>query len=203
MNTVIVATKNKHKVDEMAALLCGGAEALELVTMREAGFDCDIEEDGETFEENALIKAREVCRISGKPAIADDSGLAVDALGGEPGIYSARYASDNGENASDEANIEKLLENMKSIPGPERTARFVSAVALVLPDGREFCAVGTCEGLITREKRGNGGFGYDPIFFCPQFSKTFGEISAEEKNSISHRNRAVMQLREKISGIEF
>lgn len=200
--TIIVATKNAHKVTEMAALLCGDGD-FELVTMRDAGLDIEIEENGKTFEENAKIKAREVCRLTGKPAIADDSGLSVDVLGGEPGIYSARYASDGPENAPDAANNAKLLEKLKDIPGPERTARFVSAVALVLPDGREFCAIGTCEGLITREERGNGGFGYDPLFFCPAFSRTFGEISAEEKNSVSHRNRACLKLKEIISDIEF
>ena len=200
--TIIVATKNAHKVTEMSALLCTSGD-IELITMRDAGLDIEIEENGKTFEENAKIKAREVCRLTGKPAIADDSGLAVDVLGGAPGIYSARYASTDSGNASDEANNEKLLENLKDIPGPERTARFVSAVALVLPDGREYCAIGTCEGLITREARGNGGFGYDPLFFCPAFSKTFGELTAEEKNSISHRNRACLKLKEIISDIEF
>jgi non-canonical purine NTP pyrophosphatase (RdgB/HAM1 family) len=202
MNTVIVATKNAHKVSEMAALL-DGVKNIRLITMKDAGLDCEIEENGKTFKENALIKAREVCRLTGKPAIADDSGLSVDALGGAPGIYSARYASEDGLNASDEANIEKLLENLKEIPGNERTARFVSAVALVFPDGREYCTLGVCEGLITREKRGDGGFGYDPVFFYPAFSKTFGEMTAEEKNSISHRNRAVAQLKEIIKEIDF
>ena len=202
MNTVTVATKNAHKVSEMAALL-DGVKNIRLITMKDAGLDCEIEENGKTFKENALIKAREVCRLTGKPAIADDSGLSVDALGGAPGIYSARYASEDGLNASDEANIEKLLENLKEIPGNERTARFVSAVALVFPDGREYCTLGVCEGLITREKRGDGGFGYDPVFFYPTFSKTFGEMTAEEKNSISHRNRAVAQLKEIIKEIDF
>ena len=202
MNTVIVATKNAHKVSEMAALL-DGVKNIRLITMKDAGLDCEIEENGKTFKENALIKAREVCRLTGKPAIADDSGLSVDALGGAPGIYSARYASEDGLNASDEANIEKLLENLKEIPGSERTARFVSAVALVFPDGREYCTLGVCEGLITREKRGDGGFGYDPVFFYPAFSKTFGEMTAEEKNSISHRNRAVARLKEIIKEIDF
>lgn len=193
-NTVIVATKNAHKLSEMAALLDGVCD-IELKSMKDIGLDIEIEENGTTFEENAKIKAREVCRITGKPAIADDSGLCVDFLSGEPGIYSARYASENGENASDDANNRKLLEKLKGVPESDRTARFVSAVALVLPDGRELCAIGTCEGIIMREERGNGGFGYDPLFFCPEFAKTFGELTAEEKNSVSHRNRACLQMR--------
>lgn len=200
--TIIVATKNAHKVEEMSAMLSDLGD-IELVTMKNAGLDEEIEENGTTFMENALIKARFVCKALGKPALADDSGLCVDALGGEPGVYSARYASENGENSSDEANNEKLLSKLAEIPGNERTARFVSALALVFPDGREICATGICEGLITREKRGEGGFGYDPLFFCPEFSKTFGEISPEEKNSISHRNRAMLQLREKLKNTEY
>jgi XTP/dITP diphosphohydrolase len=195
--TIIVATKNAHKVAEMSAMLGD----IELVTMKDAGLDCEIEENGATFMENALIKARFVCNALGKPALADDSGLCVDALGGEPGVLSARYASEDGQNASDEANNEKLLNKLVGVPGGERTARFVSALALVFPDGREICATGICEGLIAREARGESGFGYDPLFFSPEFSKTFGEISAEEKNSISHRNRAIMQLREKLKNI--
>lgn len=191
---IVVATKNAHKVAEMASLL-SGLDGLELVTMKDAGLDCDIPETGATFEENAKIKAREVCRLTGCPALADDSGLSVDALNGAPGVYSARYASENGENASDEANIEKLLDNLRRVPSGERTARFVSALALVLPDGREYGTVGCCEGHITGEVRGTGGFGYDPVFFCPAFARTFGEMTAEEKNSVSHRHRSVLQLR--------
>ncbi len=201
MNTVIVATKNAHKVFEMAEILKD--TQLSLVTMTEAGVEGEIEETGKTFEENAKIKARTVAKITGKPALADDSGLSVDALGGEPGIYSARYASIDGNNATDDKNIDKLLENMKAIPGNERTARFVSALALCFPDGREYTAIGVCEGLITRERRGEGGFGYDPVFFCTKLSKTFGEASADEKNTVSHRNRALTQLKEIIKDIEF
>ncbi len=193
MTKIIVATKNSHKVSEMASLLSD--MDIELVTMTDAGITVEIVEDGDSFKENALIKAREVAKLSGYPALADDSGLSVDALGGEPGIYSARYASQNGENSSDIDNTMKLLCNMEAIPSGERTARFVSALALVMPDGREFCTIGTCEGHITREIRGNGGFGYDPVFFCPQFSKTFGELTPEEKNSVSHRNKSVLQMK--------
>ena len=202
MTTIIVATKNAHKVREMSQLLADIGD-IELVTMAQAGLDVEIEENGTTFEENALIKARFVAKEKGMPAIADDSGLSVDVLGGEPGIYSARYASKDGGNASDDDNIDLLLENMKNVSGGERTARFVSALALVLPDGREYTAIGVCEGLITRERRGNGGFGYDPVFFCNSLSKTFGETSEDEKNSVSHRNRAMLILKEKMRGIEF
>ena len=192
--TVIVATKNAHKVEEMAALL-SDIPNLSLIPMTDAGVTAEIEENGTTFEENALIKARTVCSLTKKPSLADDSGLSVDALFGAPGIYSARYASENGENASDEKNIEKLLRELASIPSGERTARFVSALALVFPDGREYVTKGICEGHITSEVRGNGGFGYDPVFFCPQFGKTFGELSAEEKNSISHRRSSILQMK--------
>ena len=200
--TIIVATKNAHKAEEFSKLLAETGD-LEIITMKDAGLDAEIEENGKTFMENALIKARFVCNALGKPALADDSGLCVDVLGGEPGVYSARYASENGENSSDDKNNEKLLSKLSGIQGGERTARFVCALALVFPDGREVCATGICEGLIAREKRGEGGFGYDPLFFCPEFSKTFGELSSEEKNSVSHRNRAIMQLREKLKSIEY
>ena len=199
--TVITATKNAHKVKEMAKLL-SDIPNLTLLTMTEAGTDIEIKENGATFEENALIKARAVCKETGKPALADDSGLSVDALFGAPGIYSARYASENGENASDEENIEKLLRELSAIPSGERTARFVSALALVLPDGREFVTKGVCEGHITREVRGTRGFGYDPVFFCPAFGKTFGEMSEEEKNSVSHRNRSVLQMKPYLRALE-
>ena len=201
-NTIIVATGNAHKVTEMAAIL-SGVKDIELVTMRDAGVTGDIEENGTTFEENAKIKARTVAKLTGKPAIADDSGLSVDALGGAPGIYSARYASMDGGNASDQANIDKLLDELKLIPSGERTARFVSAIALVFPDGREYCTLGVCEGVITSEMRGNGGFGYDPVFYSLALSKTFGEATADEKNSISHRNRALEQLKVLLKDIEF
>ena len=198
---IAVASKNAHKVTEMAALLCGDGD-FELVTMRDAGLDIEIEENGKTFEENAKIKAREVCRLTGKPAIADDSGLSVDVLGGEPGIYSARYASDGPENAPDAANNAKLLEKLKDIPGPERTARFVSAVALVLPDGRELVVRGEAGGVILSEYAGDGGFGYDPLFYYEPLKKTFAELSPEEKNAVSHRGVAVELFAKALKGIE-
>ncbi len=194
MTEIIIATKNKHKVSEMSELLGGFADKICFKSLDDIGFDEEIAENGSTFEENALIKARTVCKKTGKISLADDSGLCVDALLGEPGIYSARYAAKDGKNSQDDKNIEKLLENLKHIPSGERTARFVCAIALVLPDGREYTVKGISEGHITSERRGSGGFGYDSVFFCPKFSKTFAQMTAEEKNAISHRNAAVKQI---------
>lgn len=191
---IVVATKNAHKVKELSEMLA--LDGLSLVTLSDMGFTGEIEENGSTFAENALIKARTAARLYGLPALADDSGLCVDALGGEPGIYSARYASTDGENASDAANVEKLLEKLKSIPSGERTARFVCAIALVTPDGSEKVVTGACEGVITSEVRGKGGFGYDPVFYYVPYCKTFGEATEEEKNKVSHRANAVRQIRE-------
>ena len=193
---IVVATKNAHKVKELSEMLA--LDGLSLVTLSDMGFTGEIEENGSTFAENALIKARTAARLYGLPALADDSGLCVDALDGEPGIYSARYASADGENASDAANVEKLLEKLKSIPSGERTARFVCAIALVTPDGSEKVVTGACEGVITSEVRGKGGFGYDPVFYYVPYCKTFGEATEEEKNKVSHRANAVRLIREEL-----
>ena len=193
---IVAATNNKHKVTELTALFENSAT--ELVTLREIGFTDEIVEDGATFLENARIKAMAVHKATGLAAIADDSGLCVDALGGEPGIYSARYASEDGENSDDTKNNEKLLSKLDKIPENERTARFVSALCFIDADGTEVSAIGKCEGIITREARGEGGFGYDPLFFFPSFGKTFGELTAEEKNEVSHRANAVKVLKEKL-----
>ena len=194
---IVAATNNKHKVKELTALFQGSDT--ELVTLREIGFTDEIIEDGSTFLENARIKAMAVHKATGLASIADDSGLCVDALGGEPGIYSARYASEDGENSDDKRNNEKLLRNLDPVPENERTARFVSALCFIDADGTEVSAVGKCEGIITREERGEGGFGYDPLFFFPSFGKTFGELTDEEKNSVSHRANAVKLLKEKLT----
>ena len=194
---IVAATNNKHKVKELTALFSGSDT--ELVTLREIGFTDEIIEDGSTFLENARIKAMAVHKATGLASIADDSGLCVDALGGEPGIYSARYASEDGENSDDKKNNEKLLKNLDLVPENERTARFVSALCFIDADGTEVSAVGKCEGIITREERGEGGFGYDPLFFFPSFGKTFGELTDEEKNSVSHRANAVKMLKEKLT----
>ena len=199
MLKIAVASMNAHKVKELSQMI--DLEEIELVSLRDLGFEGDIVEDGATFEENALIKAKFVCEKYGIPAIADDSGLCVDALSGAPGIYSARYASTDGHNATDEENVEKLLGELKGLPAEKRTARFMCAMALVLPDGRTTGVVGKCEGIITEKVHGNGGFGYDPVFFVEQFGKTFGETTEEEKKSVSHRCNAVKLMKKELSEI--
>ena len=153
----------------------------------------DVEENGKNFEENVLIKANYIKEKTDLAVLADDSGLEVDALNGEPGIYSARYA---GEQKDDEANNDKLLG--KLVEGLPRTAHFTSAIALVAPDGREFTCIGICPGQIIYERRGNNGFGYDPLFLPDGYTKTFAELSGEEKNKFSHRSRSVAILKEKL-----
>ncbi len=193
---IAAATNNKHKIKELKALFAfNGAE---LLTLDEIGFKSEIIENGSTFSENARIKAVTVHKATGLACIADDSGLCVDALGGEPGVYSARYASANGENSDDQKNTEKLLSKLSAVPENERTARFISALCFIDSDGTEISAIGKCEGIIAGEVRGNGGFGYDPIFFFPQYGKTFGELSEEEKNAVSHRANAVKALSKKL-----
>ena len=199
MIKIAVASMNVHKVKELSQMI--NIDGIELVSLRELGFDGDIVEDGKTFEENALIKARFVCEKYGIPAIADDSGLCVDYLDGAPGIYSARYASTDGHNATDSENVEKLLCELEGVPAEKRTARFICAMALVLPDGRTKGVVGKCEGVITEKVHGNGGFGYDPVFYVEQFGKTFGETTENEKNTISHRCNAVKLIKKELSEI--
>lgn len=192
MEKLIVASNNKNKLREFAAIMGG---RYEIVSMRDAGIDCDIEENGTTFEENALIKANFVAEATGCAAIADDSGLEVDALGGAPGVYSARYCGRHGD---DEANNDLLLANLKDVPAP-RTARYVAAIALVRPGKETIVRRGTCGGEILFERRGNGGFGYDPLFLC-ETGETFAEISAEAKNAISHRKRGIEAVLRALEG---
>ena len=199
MIKIAVASMNAHKVKELSKML--DTTGIELVSLKDLGFDGDIVENGSTFEENALIKAKYVCERYNMPAIADDSGLCVDYLDGAPGIYSARYASSDGHNASDSENVEKLLAELKGVPWEKRTAKFVCAMALALPDGRSRGVVGKCEGVITEKVHGKGGFGYDPVFFVEQFGKTFGETTEEEKNSVSHRYNAVKLMKKELSEI--
>lgn len=189
MEKVVLASNNAGKLREFREILEG---LFEIVSLHELGLEADPEETGDSFEENARIKAEYSCRLSGLAALADDSGLEVDALDGAPGIYSARYVP-----GTDADRVTKLLQDMENVEN--RTARFVSVVALVYPDGRQVTARGTCEGVITRQPQGEGGFGYDPIFLPDGYDRTFGLLSAETKNSISHRGRAVRALRDKLN----
>ena len=184
---IVLATGNKGKVKEFAGLLHGIAG--KIIGLGDLESPPEVVEDGDTFMENALKKARAIASYSGKLTLADDSGLVVDALGGRPGVYSARYA---GENATDGTNIDKLL---GEIGGAEnRKARFVCFLALVTPEGEEIVVGGECEGVILTERRGSGGFGYDPVFYLPEYGKTMAEISPDIKNKISHRARAAEAL---------
>ena len=182
---VVAATTNAHKLKEIREILTG----FTVLSAREAGFASEVEETGSTFLENALLKARAVARETGYPALADDSGLCVKALGGAPGIFSARYSG-----GDDQQNRLLLLENMKGIQ--ERGAHFACAVALVFPDGREYFAEGKTFGSILYEERGTGGFGYDSLFLSDDLKKSFGEACEEEKNAVSHRGRALHALLE-------
>lgn len=190
---IIFATGNEGKMKEIRLILAD--LGLEILSMMEAGVDLDIVEDGSTFGENAEIKARAVWERTGDIVLADDSGLVIDYLGGEPGIYSARYL---GEETSYEYKNRVILERMDGVPGEERSARFVSAIAAVLPDGRVLHTEGVVEGLIAPEPAGNGGFGYDPIFYLPEYGMTSAEIPMELKNEISHRGKALAAMKDMI-----
>jgi XTP/dITP diphosphohydrolase len=192
MKRLLIATNNAGKVREIKAILGGFYD--ELVSLKDIGLDLNVVEDGDTFEQNAVKKAREAAQAAGCSALADDSGLCVEALHGAPGLYSARYA---GEDASDEANNVKLLAAMEGIA--DRCAKFVSVVALVSPDGSVTTANGEVGGIIAHTPSGSGGFGYDPLFFVPELGQTFAEIPAEVKNTLSHRARALAALRDKLS----
>ena len=185
MTKIIFATGNKDKLREIKEILSDCD--VDIRSMKEAGINVDIVEDGKTFEDNALIKARAVCKATGKPALADDSGLMVDALDGAPGIYSARFA---GLQHDDAANNAKLLQLLEPVKDGQRTGSFFCAIAIVLPDGREYTVEGSCSGKILRQLEGDGGFGYDPLFYVEELGKTFAQLSMAEKNRISHRGRA-------------
>ncbi len=194
MKQIIIASQNKHKIQEIEAITSKFGMAL--ISRGEAGLpDTEIEEDGQTFEENSYKKAAAILQMSGTATIADDSGLEVDALGGRPGVYSARFA---GEHASDGENNEKLLSLLRDVPDEARTARFVSVITMLFPDGEKIVARGECPGTILREAHGDGGFGYDPLFVPDGYEKTFGELPAEEKNRISHRARALAELEKQL-----
>lgn len=188
---LLVATGNKGKLAEIKSILSGYT----VLGAKEAGIDFDADETGETFAENAAIKARELKKLTEYAVLADDSGLCVDALGGAPGVYSARYA---GENATDEANVDKLLLALCGLPTEKRKAHFKSVVCLITESGEEIFGEGTCSGHILTERHGTGGFGYDPVFYSDDFGKSFGVLSHEEKNEVSHRKRALVDLLKKL-----
>ncbi|SKA90028.1 XTP/dITP diphosphohydrolase [Caloramator quimbayensis] len=196
LEKIIIASNNKHKVDEIKDILKGFCN--EILSLKEAGINCEVEENGTTFEENAYIKAKAIVDLTGLPCIADDSGLEVDALNGAPGVYSARFS---GEHGNYKKNNEKLLSLLKGVPREKRGARFVTAIALVTPDGDKIFARGEIRGIITEEEVGSNGFGYDPLFLVLGLNKTFAQLSSQEKNSISHRGRALNDLKEKLVSI--
>jgi len=191
MIKIVFATNNAHKVSEFRSCFTQMGVEAEIITIKETGFKGEIIENADTFEGNAFIKAKTLCDYTGMIAVADDSGLVVDALNGAPGVYSARYA---GENASDSDNINKLLSELKKHPDAKRNAKFVCSMCVCRPDGQTLYVNGESEGLIIDELRGDGRFGYDPVFYYPPFDKTFAEMTSEEKNSVSHRGRAIENL---------
>ena len=191
MTKIVFATGNQGKMREIKAIMAD--MDVEVVSMKEAGICIDIEEDGATFEENALIKARAIAKETDAIVLADDSGLEIDFLDKAPGVLSARYM---GEDTPYEVKNAHILDLLKDVPGSERSARFVCSIAAVFPDGREFTTYATIEGEIGHKIAGENGFGYDPIFFVPEFGKTTAELSSEEKNEISHRGKALSMMKE-------
>lgn len=191
---LVLATRNRHKGEELAALL--GDLGIGIRTLDEFPEVPDVIEDGETCEANAIKKARAVSKATGLVAVADDTGLEVDALGGRPGVFAARYA---GEHATYEDNWRKLLQELSGVPRKRRTARFMTVAAMALPSGEVQVTTGQLEGVISEEPAGARGFGYDPVFFVPELGKTLAQLSAEEKNRISHRAKAFAQVREILS----
>ena len=191
---VVLASKNPHKLVEISKIT--EKFGFQLVLQSELGVDIDVEETGTTFEENSFLKAEAVMKATGLPALADDSGIAVDALNGEPGIYSARYGFD--ESLNDWDRMMLLLKNTEQVPDGQRQAQFVCVITFVTPQGETIQARGEIHGELTREPRGENGFGYDPIFFYPPFGKTTAEVSPEEKNAVSHRGKALELFYEKM-----
>ncbi len=191
MDTYVIATNNAHKLHEIRDILEN--DRRKFISMKEANIATDPEENGTTFEENALIKARAACKASGLPALADDSGLEVDFLNGEPGIRSARYCE-----GSDADRVVYLLKKLENVPAEQRGAQFVSAIACVYPDGTEFAVRGICRGVILTENRGQGGFGYDPVFFVPEEGETFASMPQARKNAISHRANSLKITKEEL-----
>ncbi|HIT34714.1 MAG TPA: RdgB/HAM1 family non-canonical purine NTP pyrophosphatase [Candidatus Faecousia intestinigallinarum] len=191
---VVLASKNKHKLLEIGKIM--EKLDIQLVLESELGVDIDVEETGATFEENSFLKAEAVMKATGLPALADDSGIAVDALNGEPGVYSARYGFD--DSLDDWGRLQLLLKNTENVPDGQRQAQFVCVITLVTPEGETIQARGEIQGELLRAPAGNGGFGYDPIFYYPPYGKTLAEVTPEEKNQVSHRAVALRRLYEKM-----
>lgn len=192
-NRLIIASNNAHKIDEIKNILKD--LNYEIVSLKEAGIDIDVEENGSTFEENSYIKAKAIHDLTNEAVLADDSGLMVYALNGAPGVYSARFA---GEHGNDKKNNEKLLKELGGVPEEKRGARFVSVIVMLTTDGNKFVGNGYVEGKIGYMEKGSNGFGYDPLFIVPDLDKTYAELTAGEKNSISHRKRALEDLKRKL-----
>jgi len=190
---IIFATGNQHKMKEIREIL--GDIGLEIVSMKEAGIEVDIVEDGKTFEENAMIKATEIAKLCDDIVLADDSGLEIDYLDKAPGIMSARFM---GEDTSYDIKNQALIDKLEGVPKEKRTARFVCAIAAVLPSGKHIVTRGTIEGMIGYEIAGENGFGYDPIFYVEEYGCTTAQLSPEEKNKVSHRGNALMAMKEKL-----
>lgn len=193
MKRIIFATGNEGKMKEVREILKD--LDVQVLSMKEAGIQVDIVEDGTTFEENAIIKAKAVCRASGEIALADDSGLVIDYLNGEPGVYSARYM---GEDTSYHIKNANLIERLQGVPDEQRTARFVCVIAAAFPDGTVKTVCGAMEGRIGYEETGENGFGYDPIFYLPEYGCTSAQLSMEEKNKISHRGKALRAIKDEL-----
>ena len=195
---LVLATRNRHKGEELAALL--GGLGITIRTLDEFPDAPEVVEDGDTCEANAVKKARAIAEFTGLPAVADDTGLEVDALAGRPGVYAARYA---GEDATYEDNCRKLLQELTGVPRERRTARFLTVAAIALPSGRIRVAQGTLDGVIAEEASGTLGFGYDPLFLIPELGKTLAQLSADQKNTISHRAKAFTQAKDLLREMEF
>lgn len=190
---IIFATGNQNKMREIRQILDG--LDVEILSMKEAGISCDIVEDGETFEDNAMIKAKEVAKYTDAIVVADDSGLEIDYLNKEPGVYSARYM---GHDTSYDIKNASLIKRLEGVEGQDRSGRFVCAIAVCFPDGREIVKRGTMEGLISKEIVGDNGFGYDPIVYLPEYGKTSAQLDPEEKNKISHRGKALELIKKEL-----
>lgn len=191
---VVLASKNPHKLVEIRKIT--EKFGMELVLESQLGVDIDVEETGTTFEENSFLKAEAVMKATGLPALADDSGICVDALGGQPGIYSARYGFD--DTLDDRGRLELLLKNTEQVPDGQRQARFVCVITFVTPEGQTIQARGEVHGELLRAPAGEGGFGYDPIFYYPPYGKSLAEVTPEEKNRVSHRARALEAFHDKL-----